>query len=81
MNPNTTAPTSDFVIQVTNKQYSLINRSPTGLTIASNTPYTLSRSSFTANATGAGQHAKYNISFDPEHDIEINGGIYIVYPS
>ena len=59
----------------------MINRSPTVLQIATNTPYTLTTSRFKANATGAAQYAKYNITIDPEHDIEIGGGIYIVYPS
>jgi hypothetical protein len=49
--------------------------------IMTNTPYTLTKATFSANTTGAGQIAKYTIRIYPEHTITVGGGVLIVYPS
>ena len=51
------------------------------LTVMTNTPYTLTKATFTANTTGAGQTARYTIKIFPEHTISVGGGVLIVYPS
>jgi hypothetical protein len=68
-NPPSTMPVSTFLVQVTDKQFTVLNKSPASLTVATNTPYTLSRFNLTQNTTGAGQYAKYTIKIYPNHTI------------
>jgi hypothetical protein len=44
-NPTSTKQSSDFLVKITDKSQNDINKSPSGITISTNTPYTLKQSS------------------------------------
>ena len=85
-NPPTTKPSGRFEVNITDPNLSILSRLNVGtgsipVTIMTNTPYTLTKATFSANTTGAGQTAKYTIKIYPENTISIGGGVLIVYPS
>lgn len=84
VNPPSTKPSSTFEVQIVDAQLgilSTLNTAQNPLTVMTNTPYTMTKATFTANTTGAGQVAKYTIQIFPEHVISKGGGVLIIYPS
>ena len=57
-----------------------INQIDSGITVTTNTPFTISKASIKPESYQPGVPTKYLIEFFPEHDIDANGGILVTIP-
>jgi hypothetical protein len=81
-NPISTKTTDSFSINIVDQQKREVNIKNTEITVTTGIPYPIpgTDAKITPKNPWPGVESEFEIEFVPKHEIEINGGILVVYP-